>query len=234
MMRRGTERIQNNYLLVLFSQQTLYDLFIRHNMCQLFNSQKDRKTCQERRGIFCLPVQTWNELICALSFPWQIHPLLSPHLLLIFHGWCQAGLRVSFLWSYKVNDNQKHFPFGYDFSSDLHLERLSSALVSGANRSRRKQFTKKLLLLFKTLPVPFWLGKLLSNMAQCGIWLAKMVFQSLATISTHQKLPFTLLCCICKLTRRYWKRELPGPLPVFLSQATSLVSIQVLKHFTVG
>ena len=121
-------------LLFLFSQWGFCDFFIRHNICQLFNSKKKKtektkqtkkqnktKNMPERRNSFCLslPVKTSDELI-SMKDLFTPHP---PHLLLIFHWWYQAGLTVSLLWSYKINDKQKRFPYGCDLIHDLHLDR---------------------------------------------------------------------------------------------------------------
>lgn len=124
-------------------------------MCISYSTHKEQKNMPGRRNIFCLslPVKTSDELICVPSFQWKIHSSLSPHFILISHWWCQAGLTVSLLWSYKINNNQKCFPLVDDLTNGLYLERPLSALVSTAklHGSRLKQFTRKLLPFLQNL-----------------------------------------------------------------------------------
>lgn len=80
----------------------------------------------------------------------------------------------------------KTFPFWLWLHQCSTPGQTSSALVSRVKLhwSRRKQFTRIVLLSFKMLPTPLRLGRLLSNLVECWVWLVKMALQSLYTPET--------------------------------------------------
>lgn len=118
-MMRGRENrtyIKKPYFL-LFSPWSFSNLFIRHNMCRFFN---DRKV--PGNGEYFLSLAMKNPMTSSVFFPFNERYTHRQPSFSHFPMMVQCRTYMA-LWSYKINDNQKCFPFGADLVRGPFLQR---------------------------------------------------------------------------------------------------------------